>query len=207
MRHQLTAFENKLVLVNGWFKEHRKQNDSAHLLLSNAHVYEVNPNTAYMKSSPLFTLDHLWFTEPAAENVRGRELFTKQFFVGRVKPYTRSNKSKDYGVVAEHFQDLDKILYQVSWKCQQIRRRPGLKSLKCRAEMQLYSDLLDAITNSNTHFVGINTSTNEWIKQYKDLLDKATVRYNKACKSESKQNKKQKHLQSLFNFRYSAKGF
>ena len=192
MRHQLMPLENKLVLIRGWFKEHRKQNDSAHLLLSNARVHVLNPNTAYMKSNSLFTLDHLWVTESGAENTKGRELFTKVFFVGRVKPYIRTNKSKDYGVVAEPFQDLDKILYQVSWKVKQIREKPTRQSIKHKAEMQLYSNLLDSITNTNTHFVGINTSTNEWIETYKDLLNKATMRYNKAYKTECKQNKKQK---------------
>ena len=37
--------------------------------------------------------------EPGAENLKGRELFTKVYYVGRVKPYTRSNGSIDYGVV------------------------------------------------------------------------------------------------------------
>ena len=192
MRHELTPLENKLVLIQGWFKEHRKQNDSAHLLLSNTHVYELNPNTAYMKSPPLFILDHLWVTEPGAENTKGRELFTKQFFVGRVKPYIRTNKSKDYGVIGEHFQDLDKILYQVSWKLKQIEQKSLKQSIKHKTEMQLYSNVLDTITNTNSHFVGINTSTNEWIEMYKNLLNKATVRYNKAYKTECKQNKKQK---------------
>ncbi len=142
MRHELTPLENKLVLIQGWFKEYRKQNDSAHLLLSNTHVHEMNPNTAYMKSPPLFILDHLWVTESGAENTKGRELFTKQFFVGRVKPYIRTNKSKDYGVVGEHFQDLDKILYQVSWKLKQIEQKPARQSIKHKTVMQLYCKYL-----------------------------------------------------------------
>ena len=89
MRHQLATLENELVLITGWFKmdtEHRK--DIAHLLLSNVQVIKYEgEGIAYNDAKPICTLDHLWCSEPGADNLKGRELFTKVFYVGRVKPY------------------------------------------------------------------------------------------------------------------------
>ena len=78
MRHQLAALENELVLVVGWFKEHRKRQDIAHLLLSNVQIIKYEgEDIAYNDAKPTCTLDHLWCQEPGAENTKRSRAFYK----------------------------------------------------------------------------------------------------------------------------------
>ena len=147
MRHQLAALENELVCITGWFKEHRKRKNIAHLLLSNVQVIKYEgEGIAYNDAKPVCTVDHLWCREEGAENVKGRELFTKVYYVGRVKPYTRSNGSVDYAVVVEPFEDIDDYIFnQLDPKLTKIRSKVRDPLQRARLEMQCLASILQIL--------------------------------------------------------------
>ena len=192
MRHQLAALENELVLVQGWFKEHRKRKDIAHLLLTNVHIIKYEgENIAYAKAKTLFTLDHLWCREPKPDNLKGRELFTKVFYVGRVKPYTRADNSIDYAVAIEPFEDIDNYVFkQLDPKLEGIRNSCKDRLWKTRAEMHCLISLLQIMEDKSKHHIGGHMSTTDWRKFISNLYAKAADRFARQLKSQEQQNRK-----------------
>ena len=164
MRHQLATLKNELVIVVGWFKEHRKRKDIAHLLLSNVHIIKYEgEDIAYNDAKPICTLDHLWCREPGAENTKGRELFTQVFYIGRVKPYTRANGSIDYGVIVEPFEDVDDYIFnQVEPSLTKIRSKVKDPLERARLEMQCLASILQILEDKSRHHVGRHYSTKHW---------------------------------------------
>jgi len=195
MRHHLAAINDQLVLASGTFKEYRRREDCAHLLLINVHVYQFKDNdTAYQKETPLFTLDHLWATEPRDSITKGRELYKKLVFVGRVKPYVRSNGSKDYGIEADgQWEDLDGSLYpQVLNKIKYIKSKRIPPAAKAASQIGLFMNCIDLIKESNRHLVGYCKSPNEWIEFYTEFLEDSKARYFKHIKLEEKAERKER---------------
>ena len=199
MRHQLAALENELVLVRGWFKEHRKRKDICHLLLSNVQVIKYEgEGIAYNDAKSVCTLDHLWCREPEAENVKGRELFTKVFYIGRVKPYTRLNGSIDYGVVCEKFEDVDDYIFnQLDPKLTKIRTKARNPLIKAKLEMECLSSILEILEDKSRHHVGRHYSTKYWreflTKLYTEAAHRFTIqlhRYEKQKRKDCKQKLK-----------------
>ena len=192
MRHQLAALNGQQVLVGGRWTEHRKRGDYAHLLLNKVDVYKLGDNdTAYTNETPVCHIDHLWCTEPGAENTPGRELYTRMYFVGVVKPYQRANGTKDYGIIAEPWEDLDYyLLNQVSERQLQILNQFASVKAKASAHISLYQSAIAFIENSKRHLIGIKTSPNEWLAFYKKLLDKSLIKYHRVIKKEKKEAKR-----------------
>ena len=203
MRHQLAALENELVLITGWFKEHRKRKDIAHLLLSNVQVIKYEgEGIAYNDAKPICTLDHLWCSEPGADNLKGRELFTKVFYVGRVKPYTRSNGSVDYGVVVEPFEDVDDYIFkQLDPKLTKIRSKVRDPLERARYEMECFTSILQILEDNSRHHVGRHYSTKYWreylTKLYAKAADRFTIQLHRYQKQKRKEHtKKPKRVSS-----------
>jgi len=212
MRHQLAALENELVLIHGWFKEHRKRKDIAHLLLSNVQVIKYEGESiAYNDAKPVCTLDHLWCREPGAENLKGRELFTKVFYVGRVKPYTRSNGSIDYGVVVEEFEDVDNyILNQLDPKLTKIRTKARNPLTRARLEMQCLSSILEILEDNSRHHVGRHYSTKYWreflAKLYAEAANRFTIQLHR-CEKQNRKDRRQKPKRVSSHSDQPARGF
>ena len=208
MRHQLAALDDQLVLITGHWKEHRKRGDKGHLLLSGVKVYLFKDNdTAYGKETPVCKVDHLWCTEDGTDNVKGRELYTEVFFVGRVKPYYRSNGSKDYGVVGEPFQDLESLFWRVIDKAGYIKCRIKQPAPREYAYMQLYLSAIDVCKITDQHLVGKDKSPKEWLTCYTNLLERARGRYAKACKAERKDKERRERKRVSPHSGQAARGF